>query len=292
MTGLRGFFKHSGAYLFLFPALFILLAFVALPIVDAVLMSFQRVELTGEREFAGFQNYRLLFGQTRFFNNLQYSFIYLAGNLVLSVPLGYLAALVITSGRQGSQLFRTVFLLPWAMASVVTALVFRSLVDPVSGPVTLLFDRLTGEQRYFLVDPNLAMLTLIVHAAWRSFPLVMLFVAAGIAAIPREVYEAASLDGAKGWTLFRYVTLPLTKTPLFIILLVITAFTLQDAEGVYALTGGGPGQSTEVLAVRLMREAFRNLNLGLGSALSLILLALGFVIMVAYVLVLRGERPR
>jgi len=289
---LRTFLRHRTAYLFLLPAILILAAFVAMPIIDAVVMSLQRVALSGERTFAGLQNYRLLFEQPRFLSNFLRSLVYLAGTLMLSVPLGYLAALVVTSGRQGSRFLRTLFLLPWAMAAVVTALVFRSLVDPVSGPVTLLMAGLTGGQHYFLVDPGLAMVTLIVHAAWRSFPLVMLFLAAGITAIPRQVYEAASLDGAKGWVLFRHVTLPLTRTPLFIIMLVITAFTLQDAEGVYALTGGGPGESTEVLAVRLMREAFRNLNLGVGSALSLVLLALGFVVMAAHLLVLRGERRR
>jgi multiple sugar transport system permease protein len=289
---LRSFREHRTAYLFLLPAILILLAFVALPIVDGVAMSFQRVALSGERTFAGLQNYRLLFGQPRFLNNLVHSLVYLAGNLMLSVPLGYLAAVVVTSGRAGSRFFRTLFLLPWVMASVVTALVFRSLVDPVSGPLTLLFAGLTGDQHYFLVDPQLAMLTLIIHAAWRSFPLVMLFLAAGITAIPRQVYEAASLDGAKGWVLFRHITLPLTRTPLFIILLVITAFTLQDAEGAFALTGGGPGESTEVLAVRLLREAFRNLNLGIGSTLSLVLLALGFAVMVAQLIVLRGEQRR
>src|SRR5258707_14619997 len=112
-------------------------------------MSFQRVALTGERQFAGLENYRMLLGQGRFFNNLVHSFAYLGGTLALSIPLGYLAALIVTSGRLGSRLFRTIFLLPWAMAAVVTALVFRSLVDPVSGPVTLLFTRLTGEQHYF-----------------------------------------------------------------------------------------------------------------------------------------------
>lgn len=282
--------SYGLAYLFLLPTLIILFAFIALPIFDAVVMSFQRVALTGARSFVGLDNYRLLFGQSRFLSNVQYSLIYMLGTLVLAVPLGYLAALLITSNRKGTGLFRTFFLLPWVMTTVVTALIFKSLVDPTTGPVAVLLSKLTGEPLYFLIDPNLAMLTLIVHAAWRSFPLIMLFLAAGITAIPREIYDAASIDGASGWRLFRHITFPLTQTQLFIILLVITAFTLQDAEGVFALTGGGPGHRTEVLAVRLLQEAFRNLNLGLGSAISLILLVMGFVIMAIYLRVLKGER--
>jgi ABC-type sugar transport system permease subunit len=280
--------RNATAFLFLLPAVAILVAFVAVPVFDAVLMSFQKVSLAGERTFVGFDNFRLL-AQSRFLNNLRYSLIYLIGVLALSIPLGYWAALLITSGGQAANFFRTFFLLPWIMTTVVTALIFRSLVDPVTGPVAALLSRLTGEPQYFLIDPGLAMLTLVLHAAWRSFPLVMLFLAAGIAAIPREIYDAASLDGASGYRLFRHVTLPLTQTQLFITALVITAFTLQDAEGVFALTGGGPGHRTEVLAVRLMQEAFRNLNLGLGAAISMALLALGFIIMAVYLRLIKEE---
>lgn len=281
--------KYHLAYLFLLPAVLILVGFIALPLVDGLLMSFQRVSLAGERSFVGLGNYRLLLEQSRFLNNVKYTLIYTLGNLALSLPLGYLAALLITSSLRGTSFFRTLFLLPWIMTAVVTALIFKSLVDPNSGPLTLLIGRLVGEPLYFLTNPDLAMFTLVLHAAWRSFPLIMLFLAAGISSIPREIHDAASLDGASGWRLFRFIIFPLTQTQLFISLLVITAFTLQDAEGVFALTGGGPGQRTEVLAVRLLQEAFQNLNLGVGAAISSILLLIGFVIMSVYLRVLREE---
>ncbi|MEX2540536.1 MAG: sugar ABC transporter permease [Trueperaceae bacterium] len=270
------------AYLFLLPAVAALATLVLFPIFDGLIMSFQRVMLSGEREFIGLGNYTSLFAQSRFWDNLLYSLIYLTGNLVLAVPLGYIAALLLTSELPGTRYFRTIFLFPWVMTPAVTALMFQSLVDPVSGPVTRLMQSLTGERTYFLIDPDLAMLTLVVHSAWRSFPLIMLFLAAGIAGIPKEIYSAASLDGANGWTMFRHITLPLTRVQLFIVVLVITAFTLQDAESVYALTGGGPGNSTEVVAVRLMKEAFRNLNLGLGAAISVVLLFAGGLVMLVY----------
>ncbi|MEX2536635.1 MAG: sugar ABC transporter permease [Trueperaceae bacterium] len=288
---MRALRKSALGYLFLLPALAILFAFVALPVFDAVVMSFQQVTLSGERTFIGLDNYQLLLSQSRFLQNLRYSLTYLGGVLALSIPLGYLAALLITSGSPVANLFRTVFLLPWIMTTIVTALIFRSLVDPVTGPVAALFTAITGEPQYFMIDPSLAMLTIVLHAAWRSFPLVMLFLAAGMAAIPREIYDAASIDGASGWRLFRHVTLPLTQTQLFITALVITAFTLQDAEGVFALTGGGPGHRTEVLAVRLMQEAFRNLNLGLASAISIALLLLGLAVMLLYVRLMKEENP-
>jgi multiple sugar transport system permease protein len=278
------------AVVFLLPAVVAVVALIALPVVDAVIMSFQRVALSGAREQVGLRNFELLLDQPRFWNNLRLSFVYLVGNLALCVPLGYGAAMLLAAELRGSSHLRTLFLFPWVMTPAVTALIFQSLVDPVAGPVTHIARAITGQNVYVLIDPDLALLTLVIHAAWRSFPLVMLFIGAGIAAIPREIYDAASLDGAGGWRLFRHITLPLTRVQLFIVVLVVTAFTLQDAESVFALTGGGPGNSTEVLAVRLLKEAFVNLNLGLGAAISVVLLAAGVLAMIGYALLVREER--
>lgn len=281
---------HLTALVFLLPSVVAVLALIAVPAIDAVIMSFQRVALTGEREFVGLRNYGLLVDESRFWNNLRLSGIYLVGNLVLCIPLGYGAALLLAAELRASSFLRTFFLFPWVMTPAVTALVFQSLVDPVAGPVTRAIRTLAGESVYVMIDPDLALTTVIVHAAWRSFPLVMLFVGAGIAAIPLDIYDAARLDGASGWGLFRFVTLPLTRIQLFIVVLVITAFTLQDAESVFALTGGGPGNTTEVLAVRLLKEAFDNLNLGTGAAISAVLLGAGLLAMAGYALLMREER--
>ena len=282
--------EFTTAMLFLLPAVAAVLTLIALPVIDAVVMSFQRVALSGVREPIGLRNYEILLNQPRFWSNLRLSFVYLSGNLLLCVPIGYGAAMLLAAELRAASHLRTLFLFPWVMTPAVTALIFQSLVDPVAGPVTYLSRVLTGRSVYVLIDPDLALLTLVIHSAWRSFPLVMLFVGAGIAAIPREIYDAASLDGASGWRLFRHVTLPLTRTQLFIVVLVVTAFTLQDAESVYALTGGGPGNATEVLAVRLMKEAFVNLNLGLGAAISVALLIAGALAMIGYALLVREER--
>jgi multiple sugar transport system permease protein len=275
---------------FLAPAVLAVITLIALPVIDAVVMSFQQVALSGDRTPVGWRNFELLVDQPRFWNNLRLSFVYLVGNLALCVPLGYGAALLLAAEIRAAPALRTLFLFPWVMTPAVTALIFQSLVDPVSGPVTHAIRALTGRTTYVMIDGDLALLTLVIHAAWRSFPLVMLFVGAGIAAIPKEIYDAANLDGADGWRSFRFITMPLTRVQLFIVVLVVTAFTLQDAESVFALTGGGPGNATEVLAVRLLKEAFVNLNLGLGAAISVVLLVAGALAMVGYGLLVREER--
>jgi len=204
------------------------------------------------------------------------------GNLLLSLPVAYVAAIILTPKLKGQKFFRGFFLIPWIIAPVVSAVMFRSLVDPTSGPVSFFLEKILGSQSIILADPKLAMFTVICHSFWRSFPFMMLFLSAGIATIPKEIYEAAKVDGVSRWAQFRYITFPLTKIHLAIILLIITTWTLQDAETVYALTEGGPGYSTEVMAVRLFKESLINFDLNTGAAIGIILVLLSVIIMLIY----------
>lgn len=287
--GLYILWEYKLPYLFLLPGVILLIFFLAGPLISGIYMSFQKISLSGISEFVGFQNYRLLVGEERFRNNLLFSVLYVVGNVGLSVPLAYAAALLITGRLRGTQFFRAIFLIPFIVTPVVSAILFRSMVDPSFGPISALLEMITGERYIILADSTLAMLTIIGHSFWRSFSFVMLFLAAGIATIPTEIYEAAKVDGAGAWARFRNVTFPLTKMHLAIVLLIITMWTVQDAETVYALTGGGPGYSTEVTAVRLFKDAFVNFNLSYGATIGVFLLMLSAVFMVLYFnLMMRG----
>lgn len=287
--GLYILWEYKLPYLFLLPSVILLIFFLAAPLISGIYMSFQKISLAGISEFVGFQNYRLLVGEERFRNNLLLSVLYVVGNVGLSVPLAYAAALLITGKLRGTRFFRAIFLTPFIVTPVVSAILFRSMVDPSFGPISALLEMITGERYIILADSTLAMLTIIGHSFWRSFSFVMLFLAAGIATIPAEIYEAAKVDGAGAWARFRSVTFPLTKMHLAIVLLIITMWTLQDAETVYALTGGGPGYSTEVTAVRLFKDAFINFNISYGATIGVFLLMLSAVFMVLYFnLMMRG----
>jgi multiple sugar transport system permease protein len=260
--------------------------FLAWPLISIFYFCLRKTPLSGPSEFVALANFRLLFNEGRFQENIIASLQYLIGVLGLSIPFAYLAALLISSKLRGAGVFRTLFLLPWIIAPVVSAILFRTMVDPYTGPIALFLKWLTGEQYLFLVDPNLAVLTIIVHSAWRSFPLEMLLLAAGIAAIPQELYDVAKVDGAGVWAQFRHVTLPLTRNQLFAAVLLITVWTLQDAEGVYSLTQGGPGYTTEVTGVRLFKEAFIYFNIGIASAIGVALIVLSIIFMAFYLRVL------
>lgn len=286
--GLHILWGYKLPYLFLLPSVILLIFFLAAPLVSGIYMSFQKISLKGVSEFVGFKNYSLLLGEERFRNNLLFSVLYVAGNVGFSIPLAYAAALLITGKLRGTQFFRSIFLIPFIVAPVVSAILFRSMVDPSFGPITTLLEMITGKRYIILADSTLAMLTIIGHSFWRSFSFVMLFLAAGIATIPTELYEAAKVDGAGAWARFGRITFPLTKIHLTIVLLIITMWTLQDAETVYALTQGGPGYSTEVTAVRLFKDAFINFNLSYGATIGVFLLMMSAIFMIFYFKLMGG----
>lgn len=264
--------------------------FLAWPLLSLFYFSLRRTPLTGESEFVGLANYLLFFNESRFQQNFTHSLQYVVGVLLFSLPPAYLAAVVIMGNPRIGKFFRTLFLFPWVMAPVATAVIFRSMLDPNFGPLQVA--KAFGSRAPILLnDPNLAMLSVILHSAWRSFPLEMLFISAGIASISQEMYEAARVDGAGPWTQFLRITLPLTRAQLLVSALTITVYTLQDAEGAYSLTMGGPGYATEVVGVRLFREAFQYFNLGFASAIGTILIVVSVVFMAFYLrLIGEGER--
>jgi multiple sugar transport system permease protein len=288
ITLIHTFRKHQIAYLFLLPTAVLVLGFLISPIFSGTIMSFYKAKLSGDVRFVGFQNFANLFREARFLNNVKLSVLYVVGNLLLSTPLAYLAAILITRKMGATRFFRGIFLLPWIIAPVVSSLLVLSLVDPARGLVTAIVRAITGKGVVILADPTLAMLTVILHSFWRSFPFMMLFLAAGLASIPDEFYEAAKVDGANGWQRFWHVTFPMTRLHLSMVMLVISMWTVQDTETVYALTAGGPGYSTEVLAVRMMKDAFVNFNMYVGSVIGVQLILLSIFFMFVYLRLLAG----
>lgn len=254
-------------YVFTVPAAVLLVGLYGIPFVSLFYYSTRQLDAASTSRSAGLANFTALLSEPHFHTNVLVTLAYLAGVLVLSVPVAYAAALVVTMPFRGVSLLRTLLLLPWVLAPVVTSLLFRTLVDPAQGPFAVPMSNSVS-----------ALLVVIVHAAWRSFPLEMLLLAAAMAAIPRELYEAVRVDGGGPLAELRYVTLPHTRVALAGACTVISVFTLHDAESVYALTRGGPGYDTEVTAVRLLKEAFFYYDVGTGAAIGVVLVALTVVV--------------
>lgn len=266
-------------YALLGPSLLLLVFFLVLPFFYLFYWSLFDYQVGVTQEYAGLVNFSSLFAEGRFRHDVLNTLIYLVGNLALSVPIAYLGAVVVSAGIRFSGVMRTILLIPWILAPIVTALMAKTLLNPYNGPLIKVIAWFNGgDPIYPTTTPTGAMIVLIVHSAWRSFPLIMLLLAAGMTAIDPQVYEAARVDGASRWQQFRRLTVPLTKAPLLAGVIAISVFTLHDAEGAFALTGGGPGTSTEVLAVRIFNEAFRSSNIGRGAAVGVVLVVVSTLV--------------
>lgn len=280
--------KRALPYVFLAPAVCMILLLLIVPVVEGVLMSFLSTTSGGVERLVGFDNYLILFREAHFESNMMASLTYLVGVLVLSTPLAYAAALLISGKFRQSGFFRGIFLLPWISAPIVSTLLFRSLVDAQIGPLGQLVQYLSGSNVVVLAHPVWAFVFIILHSFWRSFPFIMLFLSAGMASIPHEIYESAMVDGAGKWKRFTRLTLPLTSNHLAISVLMVTVWTLYDAESIYAFTNGGPGYATETLAVRLFKAAFVNFDLNTGAVIGVILIFMSLIFMAPYMKLIAG----
>ncbi len=282
--------RSLAASLLLLPALVLLAGLLLFPLASGIRSAFDMTGTDGVTRFVGLRLFRILAREPRFLADIGRSAVYVVGNVGISFLLGYGAALVITRAARATGIVRAILITPWITPPVVSAVIFRSLVDPSRGPVSHLAQQVLGTDFLILGNARSAMAAIILHSVWRSFPFIMLIIAAGIAAIPRELYESAAVEGCGAFRRLRYVTLPLTRMHCAIVLLIVTMWTIQDAEGVYALTAGGPGYATEVLAIRLFRESFLNFDLHMAAAIGVVLLAVSGVFAAVYLLLVGGRR--
>ncbi len=265
------------AYLFLLPITAILLAFMFTPILQSLARSVQG----RSGDFVGLQNFRLFLTETRFGNNVRNTVVYVVSSVALIIPVGLLAAHLITDESRIVSIIRPMYLIPWVIPYICSSILFRSMFNG-QGPISKIIMLLTGKQVLFLSNPKYAIVVIILHQFWRAVPFAMLFIAAGLTTIPRGLYEAASIDGANGWKQFLYITLPILKPHIFIVTLMVTNGALQDAESIWTITGGGPGTATETLALRLFKDSYKNFDMNSAAVLGVVLLMIACVFIFIY----------
>ena len=248
------------------------------PMFTGILLSFQNA--SGDP--VGMENYSAVLGEPRFWNNVQLSLAYVVCNVLLSIVLGFLAANLITQKSKIVSFLRPVYLIPWIIPPVSSSILFRTLLDANTGPITQMIKFITGKSVMILDQADTALIAVIVHNFWRSFPFAMLFLAAGLTMISKDVYEAAIIDGASKIKQFFYITLPLVKNHLFIVVLMITNWTLQDSESCYSLTKGGPGTATEMVAVRLFKDSFVYFEINTGAVIGIVMMCISIIFAVIY----------
>jgi len=256
------------------PASLVLLLVLAWPVLYAGWLSLHEVSLrqlrTGEMPFTGLANYARLFRDDVFWLALQHTLAFVGISVALEVTLGLAVALVIEDDRVAlARVTRVLLLVPWGVPPVVNGLLWSFIFNAQYGYLnrTLLALGVLREPVNWLGDPTLAMGAVIVAYVWRTTPFNILLYHAGLRGIPRDYYEAASVDGASGWRSFWHITLPLLRPVIAVSLILRTAFGFMVFDEIFAITQGGPGNATWVAAWYTYRTAFQPpFNVGLGAA--------------------------
>lgn len=271
-------------YLFLAPIVVLVLALVAYPFGYAIYLSMTRKYVGVPPVWVGFDNYVKLTWDGFFQRAVYNSFIFTFGSVAVKLVLGMAMALVLTRRMRFRSFWTGVLLIPWVAPTVVSALNFLWIYDYSLGVLNYLLVRvfrILPQGVGWLSEPGTAMASVIAVNVWRGFPFFGISFLAGMKAIPAEMYEAASVDGATALQRFRHVTLPALKSIIIIVVLLSTIWTFNDFTIIYILTKGGPGGATQVLPVLTYEIAFGAQRLGEAIAVALYMLpAMAAVIIV------------
>jgi multiple sugar transport system permease protein len=273
------------------PAILILLLFIAYPFILGIRMSLSQWIVGQEPTFVGLQNFIRNADSTIFTRTVYNTFIYTAAATVLKLVFGMCLALVLNNTFRGKGLVRAAFLLPWIIPTVLSTLAWLWMFDATFSVINwfLRYFGLVQRGISWLGDPVLAMLSIIVVNAWRGIPFFAISLLAGLQTISQELYEAAAIDGANAVQRFRYITLPLVKPVLLVVLLFSIIWTFADFQLVYVLTRGGPANSTHLFATLAYQVGVVSGQLGEGAAISLTMFPILVVVVVILLMYLRKE---
>ncbi|MGV8882087.1 MAG: carbohydrate ABC transporter permease [Rhodoglobus sp.] len=259
------------AILFLVPASIGFLAFFAWPALRGLYLSFTDYNLLRDPVFIGFDNYIAIASDPVFWNSLKVTLQY----VVINVGVQTIAALLLAVLMQRftrSMMVRGIIMLPYLIANVIVALVWFWLADYNLGLINAGLDALGLDKIGFFGNESLAMGTIAMVNVWRHLGYTALLLFAGLQAIPRDVYEAAEVDGAGEWRVFRSVTLPLLRPVLAFVLVVSVVGSFQIFDTIAVTTGGGPIDATRAINYYIYQRAFERLDFGYASALAVILM--------------------
>ncbi|MBI3325989.1 MAG: sugar ABC transporter permease [Nitrospinae bacterium] len=278
-------------YALVAPALLILTLFIAYPFVLGIRMSLSHWLVGQEPTFVGLQNFVRNADSTIFTRTVQNTFIYTAAATVLKLAFGMALALVLNNTFRGKGMVRAAFLLPWIIPTVLSTLAWLWMFDATFSVINwcLRYVGLVQRGINWLGDPVLAMLSIIVVNSWRGVPFFAISLLAGLQTISPELYEAAAIDGANAAQRFRYITLPMIKPVLLVVLLFSIIWTFADFQLVYVLTRGGPANSTHLFATLAYQVGVVSGSLGEGAAVSLTLFPILVVVVVVLLFYLRKE---
>lgn len=270
------------AFLFIAPIVILMTLFIGWPFFKALYTSMTIRTLARETRFVWFDNYIRLYQDPYYIQAVKNTVVFTTGSILSKLALGLCAALLLHSQKRWRNLLTGLILLPWIIPSVVQALAWRSILDPLFGGLNPMLQwlGLISQPLSWLADPKLAMVSVIAVNVWAGIPFFTVNMLAGLQSIDAELYEASQIDGANGWQRFTHITLPGLRYVIAVATLLSTIWTFNGFETIFLLTGGGPGNVTKVYAIMAYEKA-RALQYGPGTAIAFSLMpVLAFFILI------------
>ncbi|GAW29791.1 carbohydrate ABC transporter permease [Carboxydocella sp. ULO1] len=271
------------AYLFLTPALLAMAVLVFYPLILGTSYSFTDMNqynmgnqfVAPSWKWVGLANYRKLLGNlnSEFWDVALNTLIWTFTNVFFHFVIGLFLALLLNRKLKGRAIYRMLMLIPWAVPSFVSAFSWKWMFNAEYGIINLMLGKLGIEPIAWLSNKWTAMFAVIITNIWLGVPFMMVTLLGGLQSIPRELYEAAEVDGASKWQQFLNITLPLLKPVAFTATLLGVIWTFNMFNVIYLITGGGPYKQTEILVTYAYREAFMNWNFGISATYGVIILS-------------------
>jgi raffinose/stachyose/melibiose transport system permease protein len=281
--------------LFLLPAFVLFSIFLIYPIVSSVYYSLFNWNGIGPAvKFVGLDNFKQILSDQVFIKAAVNALLIVILSLAVQLPLALALAIMVGRDLPGRAFFRMIFFMPYVLSEVIAAIIWLSLFspDPDRGLINALLTLIPGvEAQNFLADPNTVMACVFVVLTWKYFGLHMLLDMAGLQNIPKEVEEAAMIDGADRWQTVRYVTVPLLRSTLLTSIYLSVLGSLTQFNLIWIMTRGGPVNASEVMATYMYRYAFVRFQLGYGSAVALVMLVICLIFSVVYLRLSRRPDP-
>lgn len=281
------------ALLLLVPSVVVVFGIVIYPIIKTLITSFYAVNSPFPRPwpFVGFDNYTQALTSPQFWSAVERTAYFTFLSTALELVFGIGIALLLYAPLRMRWLFRTIVVLPWALPTIVNGALWRYMFDANYGVINAALTQLhlIGAYKAWLSAPFAALNIVVLADVWKNTPLVAFFLLAGLTTIPRELYEAARIDGVSAWQAFLRITLPLLRPAIVVVLVLRTIEAFKVFDIIYIMTGGGPANGTQSVTFYAYQRAFSDEYFGYGSALAYLIVLFILALAALYIRALRSD---
>ena len=283
------------AYYLILPSVILISLLNLVPMVEGFIVSLQNQNMArpNPSAYVGAKHYlRALFDEDVVWQSLSKTAVWTLGSVAGAYVLALCLALLVNLDIQGRKIFRALFLVPWVIPEVSTALLWKWLYGDEFGVINFMLLKfgLVSRPVLWLADPNMAMTSVIVVQIWKLYPFMFIVLLAALQNVPKELHEAAVIDGASARQRLWHITLPFIRSTSVIITLLGSIWTFQNFDIIYLLTGGGPANATKILPTLMYEKAFWGSEMGYAAAIGMLMLVVLLLISMAYLFAYKSSR--